>query len=154
MGTNPGTASYTRRQARRAEARALRDAGGAGGAGGGVADATQPISPTAVSSVNLLVTQMNSSARQGLRLRELTPQDARQEVSRLTTPELNTRLMNTEARIRTVSGILDDVNSLSRANLPPQLNDRLIATRQQGQLSIIGLNRYANALSAEIVNRG
>ncbi len=149
MGTNPGSASYSRRQARRVGA-----GGGAGGAGGGVAGANSPFSPTAVSSANLLVTQMNTSARQGLRLRDLTPQDARQEVSRLTTPELNTRLMNTEARIRTVSGILDDVNTLSRAPLPPQSSTRLRAARTTGQLSIIGLNRYANAINSELTSRG
>jgi hypothetical protein len=149
MGTNPGSASYSRRQARRVGA-----GGGAGGAGGGVTGGASPFSPTAVSSVNLLAAQMMTSSRQGLRLRELTPQEARQAVSGFTDRELNTRLMNTEARIRDVSGILDDVNSLSRAPLPPQLNDRLIATRRQGQLSIIGLNRYANAISAEIASRG
>jgi hypothetical protein len=147
MGTNPGSASYSRRQARRAGA-----GGGAGGGGG--AGTASPFSPTAVSSANLLVTQMNTSARQGLRLRDLTPQDARQEVSRMTTPELNTRLMNTEARIRTVSGILDDVNTMSRAPLPPQSSTRLRAARTTGQLSIIGLNRYANAINSELMSRG
>jgi hypothetical protein len=149
MGTNPGSASYSRRQARRVGA-----GGGAGGAGGGVAGANSPFSPTAVSSANLLVTQMNTSARQGLRLRDLTPEDVRQEARTMTTPELNTRLMNTEARIRTVSGILDDVNSMSRAPLPMETAMRLRAARTQGQLSIIGLNRYANGLNAEIVSRG
>jgi hypothetical protein len=147
MGTNPGSASYSKRQAKRAGA-----GGGAGGGGG--AGTASPFSPTAVSSANLLVTQMNTSARQGLRLRDLTPQDARQEVSRMTTPELNTRLMNAEARIRTVSGILDDVNSMLRANVPIESTVRLRAARNTGQLSIIGLNRYANAINSELMNRG
>lgn len=147
MGTNPGTASYSRRQARRAGA-----GGGAGGGGG--AGTASPFSPTDVNAARTLVAQVDTSGRMGLRLRDLTPQDVRQEVIGLSNPELNTRLMNMEARARTVNSLLNNVNDLSQRPLPPDVANRLRASRQTAQLSTIGLNRYINGINTELRQRG
>lgn len=138
----------TKRTARRA-----RLAGGGGGAG----------TASPLQTANSLATAMNNSARTGLALRQLTPQEAREQVSRLTTPQLNTLLTSTEDRMQRVSDILGDVNAMISAPLPPPSTSgvtvsnpamfRLRASKLNGQGSMIGLNRYANAINGELRSR-
>lgn len=142
-------------KAKRAARRAKLASGAGGGAGGGGGAGTaSPFSPTDVNAARTLVAQVNTSGRMGLRLRDLTPQDVRQEVIGLSNPELNTRLMNMEARARSVNGLLNNVNDLSQRPLPPELATLLSASRRTAQLSTIGLNRYINGINTELRQRG
>jgi len=153
MGTNPGTASYSKRQAKRAGGGAGGGAGAGAGAGGGAGTAS-PFSQTDANAARTLVQQVTNSGRMGLRLRDVTPQEVRQEVMGFSNPKLNTRLMNMEARARTMNGLIDNVNDLSQKPLPADVAARLDASRRTAQLSMIGYNRQINGIQREIANRG
>lgn len=146
MGTNPGTASYSKRQAKRAGMGGI--ASGPGGSG-----PVNVFGATRIQAANLLVANMNNSTRYGLGLRDLSPEDIRQEARTMTTPELRTRLMNSDTRIQNVAGLINGVDDLRRNPLPIQTANRLDAARRQGQLALIGLNRYKLGIRQELRDR-
>lgn len=150
MGTNPGTASYSKRQAKRAEARAIAGGGAEGGQGAG----TQSVFDDAnVSAARGIIAQTRISAMQGMRLRDLSAIDIRREAQSLSDRELSTQISNINARSLDNSRLLERANALQSRPLPLDVAQRLTREKLTLGRSINGLNRYARGLETEQARR-
>jgi hypothetical protein len=150
MGTNPGTASYSKRQAKRA--------GGSGGAGGGTeggqsAGTESPFNQANVNAARTMISQSRTSAMQGLRLRDLPANEIRREARALNDQELSTRISNIQASSLNNSRLQTRVRGLQSNPLPPDVRARLTRENRSLGRSINGLNRYARGLGAEQARR-